>query len=112
MIILHDYRVRQRDHLLDIARALTENLDLSEVLRRILGASASMLAGEVGLIALLDDHGLLEVQAAYGAETQHYDAFRDLLDDFQTIGFDADRLNLRTRQIAKRLDLQIGRAHV
>src|SRR5690606_9176986 len=52
MFLLPDYRVRQRDYLLNISRALTSQLDLGEVLRMILQAAASMLSGEVGLIAL------------------------------------------------------------
>ncbi|MGB8251695.1 MAG: ATP-binding protein [Anaerolineaceae bacterium] len=53
--MLPDFRVRQRDYLLEIARALTEELDLSALLDRILGISIEMLAGRAGLIALHDD---------------------------------------------------------
>jgi PAS domain S-box-containing protein len=105
--MLPDYRVRQRDHLLDISRALTEQLDLTEVLRTILEASASMLAGEIGLIALYSDHEELEIRAVFGVGAEDLTAFDDLLDDLQTVGFDMNRMNLRTRQIAKRLDLPL-----
>lgn len=55
MLLLPDYRVRQRDLLLEISRAMTAQLDLSEVLRLVLKASVLMLAGHVvGLIALRD----------------------------------------------------------
>lgn len=107
MIMLPDYRVRQRDYLLDIARALTAQLDLEEVLRRILEASAAMLAGEVGLIALRDDHDQLSVQAAFGVDAEQVVYFNDLLTDLQTIGVDAERMNLRTRQLARKLDLPL-----
>lgn len=107
MIMLPDYRVRQRDLLLDIARALTEQLDLNEVLRRILEASASMLAGEIGLIALRDDHNEFKVQAAFGVASDQLDVFDDVLEDFQSIGFDGDRLNLRTRQVARKLSMPL-----
>jgi PAS domain-containing protein len=53
--MLPDFRVRQRDYLLEIARALTGELDLSALLERILGISIEMLAGRAGLIALHDD---------------------------------------------------------
>jgi hypothetical protein len=43
MLTLLDFRVRQRDFLLEISRAITEQLDLSEVLRRVLNASVAML---------------------------------------------------------------------
>lgn len=104
MIMLPDFRVRQRDYLLNISRALTEQLDLSEVLRRILEASASMLAGEIGIIVLEDEHEALRIQAAFGIAADQLYAFDDLLEDFQTSGLDSQRLNLRTRQIAKKLE--------
>jgi signal transduction histidine kinase len=57
MLTLLDYRVRQRDFLLEISRAITAQLDLSEVLRRVLDASIAMLGGQIGLIALRDPAG-------------------------------------------------------
>lgn len=50
--MLPDFRVRQRDFLLEISRAITAQLDLAEVLRLVLNASIVMLAGRAGLIAL------------------------------------------------------------
>jgi K+-sensing histidine kinase KdpD len=51
-ILLPDFRVRQRDYLLEISRALTQELDLDKLLDRILTISMEMLAGQAGLIAL------------------------------------------------------------
>ena len=50
--MLPDFRVRQRDYLLEISRALTQELDLGKLLARILRISIEMLAGQAGLIAL------------------------------------------------------------
>jgi PAS domain S-box-containing protein len=50
--LLPDLRVRQRDYLLEISRAITQELDLDTVLGRILTISIEMLAGQAGLIAL------------------------------------------------------------
>ncbi len=50
--MLPDFRVRQRDYLLEIARALAEELDLDKLLERILNVSIEMLAGQAGFIAL------------------------------------------------------------
>jgi len=47
--MLPDFRVRQRDYLLEIARALTQELDLDKLLTRILRISIEMLAGQAGL---------------------------------------------------------------
>jgi len=55
MLSLPDYPVRQRDFLLEISRAITARLDLSEVLRLVLQASVVMTAGRVGIVALRDD---------------------------------------------------------
>lgn len=54
--MLPDYRVRQREYLLEISRALTEELDLKTLLNRILQISIEMLSGHAGFIALTDDH--------------------------------------------------------
>lgn len=54
MMLLPDFRVRQRDYLLEISRAMTAQLDVDEVLLRILKGAAEMLSAQVGLIALSD----------------------------------------------------------
>ena len=56
MLMRPDLRTQQRDFLLEISRAITAQLDLSEVLRRVLHASLVMLAGRVGIVALSDKH--------------------------------------------------------
>jgi len=55
--MLPDFRVRQRDYLLEIARALTQELDLEKLLARILRISIEMLAGQAGIIALKETTG-------------------------------------------------------
>lgn len=55
--MLPDFRVRQRDYLLEISRAITQELDLDVVLARILDISMEMLAGQAGLIALREKPG-------------------------------------------------------
>ena len=50
--MLTDYRVRQRDYLLEIIRTLTQELDTQKLLSRILDIAVEMLAGQAGLIAL------------------------------------------------------------
>lgn len=64
--MLPDFRVRQRDYLLEIARALTEELDLDALLNRILTVSVEMLAGQAGLIALRTETGGWKVQVSQG----------------------------------------------
>src|SRR5512143_765407 len=64
--MLTDYRVRQREYLLEISRALTARLDLEPVLRRILDAACELLASNVGLIVLRREDGSLTPRATHG----------------------------------------------
>ncbi len=64
--MLPDFRVRQRDYLLEIARALTQELDLDKLLERILLISIEMLAGQAGLIALRSEPGGWRAAASHG----------------------------------------------
>lgn len=61
-----DFRVRQRDYLLEITRAITQELNLDNLLARILRISAEMLAGQAGLIALRAEQGGWTVAASHG----------------------------------------------
>jgi K+-sensing histidine kinase KdpD len=63
--MLPDFRVRQRDYLLEISRALTQELDLEKLLARILRIAIEMLAGQAGIIALKEQEGW-RVAAAHG----------------------------------------------
>ncbi len=55
--MLPDIRVRQRDYLLEISRALTEELDLDKLLSMILKFAIELLAGHAGFIALSNNVG-------------------------------------------------------
>ncbi|MDZ4159768.1 MAG: histidine kinase dimerization/phospho-acceptor domain-containing protein, partial [Anaerolineaceae bacterium] len=64
--MLPDFRVRQRDYLLEISRALTQELDLDKLLARILNISIEMLAGHAGLIALQSEIGKWRLRVSQG----------------------------------------------
>lgn len=64
--MLPDLRIRQRDYLLEIARALTQELNLEKLLERILRLATEMLAGKAGLIALRGKQGGWKIAAFYG----------------------------------------------
>ncbi|NLG72091.1 MAG: GAF domain-containing protein [Chloroflexi bacterium] len=64
--LLPDFRIRQRDYILEISRAITQELDLDKVLARILTISIEMLAGQAGLIALREEKGGWTVAASQG----------------------------------------------
>ena len=69
-LMLPDFQIRQRDFLLEISRAITAQLDLSEVLKRVLHASIIMLAGRSGLIALRADDDIFYVRALINIPTE------------------------------------------
>ncbi len=64
--MLPDIRIRQRDYLLEIALALTQELDLDKLLGRILRIAVEMLAGQAGLIALRSEQGGWRVAVSHG----------------------------------------------
>ena len=77
-----DIRILQREYLLAITRALTAELDLSDLLRLILQSSVELVSGKAGLIALTDpDTELLQVAAVYGIPAPVVDHFAPLLRD-------------------------------
>jgi PAS domain S-box-containing protein len=84
--MLPDFRVRQRDYLLEISRAITQELDLDSVLARILDVSAEMLAGQAGLIALREEQGGWIVAATHGinpAFVRHLDPLLAAVPDYE-----------------------------
>lgn len=111
MMLLPDYRVRQRDYLLEISRAMTAQLDLSEVLVRILEAATSMLSGQVGLIALMDEESqTFRTRATIGVPLETVPLFEPLLEDIldeAKAGLNIDLLELKMRQVARALDMRL-----
>ncbi|MBU6359559.1 MAG: ATP-binding protein [Chloroflexota bacterium] len=64
--LLTDYRVRQRDYLLKITRAISAQLDIDEVLKLVLQSSVEMLTGQAGLVALVEPDGQYRIRAYVG----------------------------------------------
>jgi len=77
--VLPDYRVRQRDYLLEISRSMTQELDLDKLLERILRLSASLVSGQAGIVILRGDSGEWHVAAAYGINPAFIRYFDPLL---------------------------------
>jgi PAS domain S-box-containing protein len=75
-----DLLIRQRDYLLDISRALTSQLSLNEVLRRILISAIEMLGGQAGMIALAQGESFA-VRASHGIPQAVLHLFAPLLTD-------------------------------
>ncbi len=75
-----DYRVRQRDHLIRLLKAMVSRLNLRAVLRMTLEGAVEMLYGSVGLVALRRPDGHFTFAATYGVPPATAEAFRPLLE--------------------------------
>ncbi|TES88911.1 MAG: GAF domain-containing protein, partial [Anaerolineales bacterium] len=108
MLTLPDYRVRQRDYLLEIARAITQELDLDKLLKRILQLTADILSGNAGLIAMHGDEGWM-VAASHGLSTELHKFLAPLLaavpDHEDPARFELPRVNEILQEIARQASL-------
>jgi PAS domain S-box-containing protein len=78
--VLVDYRIRQREYLLAISRALTSELDLADVLRIIVQASVEFISGRAGAIVLADpSENAFRIAAIYGLKRDHFEKYLPLL---------------------------------
>jgi len=96
--MLPDFRVRQRDYLLEISRALTQELNLEKLLARILRISIEMLAGQAGLIALKETDGW-RVATAYGIAPAFLSYLTPLLADENVRELDVRELNRMLKEL-------------
>ena len=103
--MLPDYRVRQRDYLLEIARAITQELDLDKLLVRILRLSADLLAGQAGLIALRGEEGGWKLAAVHGISPklqQHLDPLlAEVPDHEDPARFEIPEVNRLLQRVAR-----------
>src|SRR5512141_1952137 len=97
-VMLPDFRVRQRDYLLEISRALTQELDLEKLLARILRISIEMLAGQAGLIALKEQEGW-RVAAAHGIAPAFLSYLTPLLAEENVRELDVSELNRMLKEL-------------
>ena len=111
MLSLPDYPVRQSDFLLEISRAITARLDLSEVLKRVLHASVVMTAARVGLIALHNDEaGEFSIRAYTGLSPESVPEINqqliEIMESVYERGMDYGYLNEKLAEMA--VSLQDG----
>ena len=96
--MLPDFRVRQRDYLLEITRAITQELDLEKLLARILRISIEMLAGQAGLISLRQAE-TWQVAAAHGIAPAFLSYLQPLLGEEKVRDLDAAELNRMLKEL-------------
>ncbi len=95
--MLPDFRVRQRDYLLEISRALTQELDLEKLLARILRIAIEMLAGQAGIIALKEDGW--RVAAAHGIAAAFLSYLTPLLAEENVRELNVNELNRMLKEL-------------
>ena len=96
--MLPDFRVRQRDYLLELSRALTQELDLEKLLARILKISIEMLAGQAGLIALKEQDSW-RVATAHGIAPAFLSYLTPLLAEENVRELDVRELNRMLKEL-------------
>lgn len=64
--MLQDIRIRQRDYLLELARIMTQELDLDTLLWQVLRISSDLLGGFAGFIALYSDSEKWQIRITQG----------------------------------------------
>ncbi|MCK5600237.1 PAS domain S-box protein, partial [Candidatus Pacearchaeota archaeon] len=100
--MLTDYRVRQREYLLEIGRALTAQLNLDELLQMVLEAATKILAGQAGFIALRGPDESFTIRASYGLPRALAPYFEPLLVDIPN---DTDLSRFYIPDLAEKLGL-------
>lgn len=107
--MLPDFRVRQRDYLLDIAKAITKELDLDTLLKLILKHTADLLEGQAGLISLRGEDGGWNVAASHGISTELLKALQPILleipDHEDPARFELPQINNLLQRIANRASM-------
>lgn len=104
--MLPDFRVRQRDELLEINRLISEELELSAVLARILRAASQLLSSHAGLVALHEGAGGgWRIAASHGIRSEFLRELDPLLADIPDHGdparFALPEVNRRLQRITR-----------
>ncbi|MBE9474497.1 MAG: GAF domain-containing protein [Chloroflexi bacterium] len=103
--MLPDFRVRQRDYLLEIGRAITQELDLDKLLARILNVSVEMLAGQAGLITLRGEEGGWTIATSHGIPSAFINYLDPLLkaipDQEDPAKFELPQINTLLKEVTR-----------
>lgn len=98
--MLPDFRLRQREYLLEISRAMNARLDLSSLLKLTLESAVEILAGQAGLITLRREDGSLVPRASIGLPVKAVPLFEPLWRDLEK-----EEQTLNNQEISLRLAL-------
>jgi PAS domain S-box-containing protein len=104
-----DYRLRQREYLLQISRAMTARLDLPSLLKLILQNAVEILSGQAGLIVLRRSDGTFYPRASSGLPVQAIHFFEPLWRDLPAT---ADRPEWQIPDLSMRLAMASATAGI
>ena len=110
-MMLPDVRIRQRDYLLRISKAITQELDINKLLARILQDATELLAGQAGLIALRGEHGGWRLSASHGlpaALARHIDPLlAEVSDHVDPARFELPEINRLLQDITRIVSMSL-----
>ncbi|GIV96108.1 MAG: histidine kinase [Herpetosiphonaceae bacterium] len=110
MLTFTDQRLRQRDFLLRLSRAMAAELDLAPLLELVIGQAVELLAGNYGLIALQGQDERLHIRVSVGIDKESWPLFEPFLASLREEGVDAPRVREELRTVAEALDLPLRQA--
>ncbi|HEY1015408.1 MAG TPA: ATP-binding protein [Herpetosiphonaceae bacterium] len=110
MLDPQDRRLRQRDYLLRLGRAMAGQLALEPLLNLVIAQAVELLAGNYGLIALCNPADELEIRATYGLPPELWPAFDDLLGILDDEGPQAQRFGAELGRVTAALNLPLRQA--
>ena len=93
--MLPDFRLRQREYLLEISRAMSARLDLSSLLSLILKSATEIMAGQAGLITLRLSDGSYSPRASIGFPVQAVPLLEPLWQDLEDKSVSEENISLR-----------------
>ena len=93
--MLPDFRLRQREYLLEISRAMSARLDLSSLLSLILKSATEIMAGQTGLITLRMPDGTYAPRASIGFPVQAVPLLEPLWQDLEDDAVSEKDISLR-----------------
>jgi hypothetical protein len=97
--MLSDFRLRQRDYLLEVVRAITQELDLDKVVRRVLRISIEMLAGQAGIM-FLKELNRWHIAGAHGVPQAFLDYLTPLIMEEKVCELDNDEFTRMLKDLA------------
>lgn len=107
MLEPQDLRLRQRDYLLRLMRAMAAQLDAEPLLNLVIAQAVELLAGNYGLIALYNPNQRLEIRAAYGLTPSLWSAFDEILHVLESEGPQSIHMSNELSKLANALNVPL-----